>query len=249
MYFSEPQPTAADLHFQIFGIPVRVSPWFWLGTAIFGWGLVDGDPKKFLIWEVAVFLSILVHELGHALVMRGMGDRPHIVLVFLGGLAVGRAGRSSKDQILVSAAGPFAQIMLAALTIGIVRASGHSFPYQIPFWRDDWYDLNGIHLPELPYDGLNFFLFCIVWPSIVWAVINLVPVFPLDGGQIARAALSLVNPFEGVRWSLMLSIAAGAAVAFYGFKIQQPYMGMMFALLAYDSYNTYQQIGGGWRRY
>jgi Zn-dependent protease len=246
VYFAEPQPTPFDLNFRLMGIPVRVSPWFWLGSAIFGYGVTEGDPRKLFIWEVAVFLSILIHEMGHAVVIRHIGEWPRIVLLFLGGLAIGSGGRSSREQIAISAAGPAAQILLAILTIGAVRASGHMYPWQIPFWPEDWYDLNGQHLRPLPYEGLNLFLGYIVWPSIVWALLNLIPVWPLDGGQIARAVLSLMNPRGGARQSLLLSTVAGGAMAVYGFSRHEPYLGMMFAALAFDNFQTYQGIRPRW---
>ena len=240
MYFSEPQPTPFDLNFSLLGIPVRVSPWFWLGSAIFGYGVTQGDLQMMFLWEIAVFLSILIHEMGHAVVIRHFGELPRVVLVFLGGLAIGGGGRSSRQQIAISAAGPIAQILLAVLTIAAVRASGHAYPHEIiggiPFWNNNWYDLEGRGLQEIPYYGLRVFVEFLVWPSIVWALINLVPVWPLDGGQIVRALMSIFSPREGVRQSLLVSAIAGAAVAVYGFKEGQPFLGMMFAALAFDSF-------------
>jgi stage IV sporulation protein FB len=250
MYFSEPQPTQFDLQFSLLGIPVRVSPWFWLGSAIFGYGITQGDPRQLFLWEIAVFISILVHEMGHAVMIRYFGESPRVVLMLMGGLAMGGGRRGSGEQIAISAAGPVAQILLAVLTIALVRAGGHEYPSHvvggIPFWNNSWYDLEGRGLPELPFEGLQTFVGYIVWPSIVWAVLNLVPVFPLDGGQIARAVMASWNPRDGVRQSLLVSAIAGAAIALYGFKQQQPYMGMMFAALAFDNFQTYQMTRGRW---
>ena len=68
-----------------------------------------------LTWIVAVFLSILIHELGHALVMRAYGFRPWITLYGLGGqasydlpLCVHVEGIGALAQVLISAAGPAA---------------------------------------------------------------------------------------------------------------------------------------------
>jgi stage IV sporulation protein FB len=246
VYFTEPQPTPFDLNFSLSGIPVRVSPWFWLGSAIFGWGITAGDPQKLFLWEIAVFISILVHEMGHAVVIRHFGEWPRVVLMLLGGLAIGGGHRTPRQQLAISAAGPLAQILLAVLTIAIVRATGHQYPWVIPFWNNDWLDLNGQGLPEIPFAGLNQFVGYLVLPSILWAVINLAPVFPLDGGQIARALMSMWNPRDGVRQSILISIVAGAVLALYGFQRGQAYLGMMFALLAFDNFQTYQSIRGRW---
>ena len=61
--FQPPPPTQYDLRFAIAGIPVRVHPLFWLITILFGF---SADLIQLLIWVFVVFVSILVHELGHA---------------------------------------------------------------------------------------------------------------------------------------------------------------------------------------
>jgi Zn-dependent protease len=79
MFLAEPQPTAFDLRFQIFGFPVRVHPAFFLMPLILGGGLLQGDNPgstgvNFLVLTAVFFVSILVHELGHALAMRFYGE-------------------------------------------------------------------------------------------------------------------------------------------------------------------------------
>jgi stage IV sporulation protein FB len=249
VYFGEPQRTNFDLNFSLLDVPVRVSPWFWLGTILLGYNGTHGDPKLLLIWIAAVFLSIVVHEMGHAIAIRHFGGRPWIVLLLLGGLAFDDRGRRTHfEQIVISAAGPLAEIALALLTILLVRVSGHQFPMEIPFWPAQFPDLVGIEQPMLRSLYLNVFIADLTWISIVWAVINLIPVFPLDGGQIARAALSWANPRDGLRQSLWLSVIAGGAMAWYGFSRREPYMGIMFGALAFDSFQTLKSFtGGGWR--
>ena len=76
--FGTVAPTPFDLKFSIFGIPVRVHPLFWLVSVIMQWNV--HDPRTTLIWVVCVFVSILIHELGHALTAKSYGWPPHIVL-------------------------------------------------------------------------------------------------------------------------------------------------------------------------
>ena len=101
-------PTEFDLRFSMFGIPVRVHPLFWAVSAFMGWN--PNDIKMTLIWIACVFVSILVHELGHALTARYFGWPPEIVLYHFGGLAMFQpySGMTTKRSIIVSAAGPFA---------------------------------------------------------------------------------------------------------------------------------------------
>ena len=71
MLFTEPNRTPYDLRFNLFGIPVRVHPLFWLVAAILGAGS-DPDPIELLLWIGTVFVSILIHEMGHALAARAL---------------------------------------------------------------------------------------------------------------------------------------------------------------------------------
>ncbi len=237
MLLGEPPPSPADLHFRLLGIPVRVHPFFWLVALLLG--LSIRDPIGLLVWVVAVFLGILVHELGHALTMRAFGLHPWITLYGLGGLASynpGQAGyrrvSATGPQILISAAGPGAGFVLAALVVGVLLAAGKQVGliYQPPFnWLPGVRDVVGsAALTEL----INNLLFI----SIVWGVINLMPVYPLDGGQIAREVLLAVNPRGGIEQSLVISLITAAALAVYGITVGSIFMLIMFGYLAYGSY-------------
>ena len=96
MFAAEPAPTQFDLHFRIAGFPVRVHPLFWLMTLMMG--ARDDDPMTLLIWIGVVFLSILVHELGHALTMRYYGQDARIVLYMMGGLAIPESSRGEEAR-------------------------------------------------------------------------------------------------------------------------------------------------------
>ena len=125
MLIGEPPRTQGDLNFVLFGFPVRVHPFFWVISLLLG---ISGDPKPelVLIWVAAVFVSILVHELGHAFAIRRYGGQAWITLYGMGGLASSNeANRTPKAQILISAAGPAAGFVLAAAVLVAIRLSGH----------------------------------------------------------------------------------------------------------------------------
>ena len=105
---NEPSPSQGDLHFSLLNIPVRVHPMFWLMGLILGSGGSRG-LQPVVLWVVAVFVSVLVHEMGHALVIRALGVQPWITLYGMGGLTSHQGGRfRPQTQILVSLAGPAA---------------------------------------------------------------------------------------------------------------------------------------------
>src|SRR5690606_844441 len=81
-------PSPYDLRFQIAGIPIRVHPLFWLGALVLGMRL---DSATLILWMIVVFCSVLIHELGHALMMRYFGQSPHVVLYLMGGYASPRS--------------------------------------------------------------------------------------------------------------------------------------------------------------
>jgi len=95
MLFEPPPDTRFDLRFSLAGIPIRVHPLFWIVAVLFG--LSGGGLLYLMIWVAVIFVSIVVHEIGHAVRMRSYGQSPRIVLHGPGGVApcqpVGRYGK------------------------------------------------------------------------------------------------------------------------------------------------------------
>lgn len=246
MLFQQPPPTRYDLRFSIAGIPVSVHPLFWLIALLLG---STGDILLVPIWVLVIFASILVHELGHALAFRRYGQRSQIVLHFAGGLTIpepvywGRGianvALTPNQQIFISLAGPGAGFLLAALVIVFVVAIGGSI---VTTWL-----LGFIPLPlpaALPFGGriLNVIVTLLLYVNVFWGLINLAPVYPLDGGNVTRYALLQADPADGIRKSLWVSVIAGALVAFVGLLfLRSIFMGLMFALLAFQSYQSLQR--------
>ena len=253
---AEPARTPYDWRFSIFGFDVRVSAWFWLAALIISAPLNAGGIQALLAGMAAMFVSILIHELGHTFAFRRFGQSSHIVLYHFGGLAI-PTSRSSpwganttridpQAQIMISAAGPAAQFFSAILLIFLVNAVGYAVPMM---------DLVARFTPEQTGNVIDSiaarsFLMFYSYISVWWALLNLLPVFPLDGGQIARNLLYLfAHPSVAVPYSLMLSVAAAAAAAFWGFSRGDHFLLIMFGLLGYSSYQQLQmyQGPGRWR--
>ena len=234
MLIGEPGATAADIHFRCFGIPVRVHPLFWAVALLLGMRL---PPKIALLWVVAVFLSILVHELGHAFAFRHFGAEPRITLYGLGGLAsADYVHPTPKAAILIALAGPAAGFLLALLLVSALVASGHGVGF------------SGL-LPVV--DGDDFgspILFSLVTFLLVinvfWGLLNLLPVYPLDGGQIARELFTMHDAGRGIVRSLWLSSVTAVAVAVLALMAGQLLPAFLFGYLAYWSYRTQQAYSG-----
>lgn len=256
MLLAEPQPTPADLRFSCAGIPVRVSAWFWVASALFGWGvcrsLAGGDQRELLrylvMWIGAVFVSILLHEMGHALAYRFFGQATQIVLYHFGGLtapmAWGRRGAQSPGaRFLISAAGPGAQLAFAALIVGGLRASGVAVPFPLV----DLGERLGLGEGR-PIESR--FVFALVWfllqVNIFWPILNLMPVPPLDGGHMVRDGLLVVGVDDAPRIANVIGMIAGGIVAWWAYTRGEPYIGIMFAMLAVACFQNASD-GNRWR--
>ena len=259
MFSSEPPRTAYDLHFRIADIPVRVHPLFWLAALILGtagdWdaqGNVNPEAgMQLLIWTGVLFVSILVHELGHSFVMRYFGQLPRIVLYMLGGLAItdtesnyGRraAGRRTpQQQILISLAGPGAGFVLAGATVALLVSLGGQFQFDLtapPFFSYSP-PPNAVRPLQIMIGGLLSF-------NIFWGLVNLLPVIPLDGGQVARELFEMADHWNGLVRCLWLSVITGVVVAAASWLfLHSVFMALLFASLAASNYMTLQQISGG----
>jgi stage IV sporulation protein FB len=96
--------------------------------------------------------------------------------------------------------------------------------------------------------NLNHLVDLMLQINLYWPLINLLPVLPLDGGQIAMQVLVQQDPWAGTQRALWLSVIAGGAMALFALLIMHQTLTMMlFASLAVSSYVTLQQMGGGGR--
>jgi len=237
-------PTRYDLRLSVAGIPVRVHPLFWLIALLFG---SSGSLVLIPIWILVIFVSILVHELGHALAFRRYGQRSRILLHFAGGLTIpepvswgggyANVGLTANQQIFISLAGPGAGFLFAALLIAIVLVTGGSVS---TFWLLGFIPILNVGMP-VGGPFLAAVVTMLLGVNIFWGVINLMPVYPLDGGSVTRNVAVQVDPIDGIRKSLWLSVVAGAIVALVGLLfLGSLFLALLFGLLAFQSYQALQ---------
>jgi len=248
MFLFEPSRSDFDLNFRLFGVPVRVHPTFWLFGAILGWHFLDLGVEYLLLWIGCMFVSILLHEMGHVCMGLIFGRPSHVVLYAMGGLAIGDFQvRGRWRRIAISFAGPAAGLLLYALIRLIVV-----------------YLVDPAALANQP--ALAACISMLLWMNLVWNVFNLLPIWPLDGGHISRELCSGLFPGHGIRLSLGLSfLLAGVAAAYslfvgyqrtewwYPLSIDPRFAGFFFALLAVESFMRLQQAArlrreDGWER-
>ncbi len=203
-------------HIHIGGVPVRIDWSFWLLAVLLGYGAREG--WLLVAWVAIVLVSILVHELGHAFTLRAYQQRPSITLYAFGGLTVASGThRSRAESIIVSVAGPLSALLLLGLPAYLLKDST---------WAQQTYERSVI-------------VHDIAWVNIVWSVLNLMPVLPLDGGNIAAAAL-------GEREARILSIVVAGVGAVYLFETGNQFGGtfaMLFALMNFAALSQQRRPG------
>lgn len=177
------------IRFAVAGFPVTVEPWFFLVAWMLGYGAIPDLPGQ-AVWIAAVFVGVLLHELGHAAAARRLGARPEITLHAMGGLTSWRPLRpmTTWQEVGVTAAGPAVGITVGVLLIAaqVALAPGGMAARAIDF---------------------------AVWVNLGWGVLNLMPVLPLDGGTIVAAAAGAVAGRNGRLAARVLSVALTLALA------------------------------------
>lgn len=234
------------LSFNLFNIPVRIQPLFWLGAFIIGGGFhIQGREGLIIVAlaMVAILISIMVHELGHALTSRKLTRvNPSIELVAFGGFASPNTHLSRRETFFVTWAGPLAGFALFLLTVlffigkfgpsdGVHFAAVVTFP-----WTEGRLsDL--VVISQLNPYALSF-LQMMLWANFWWNAINLLPVFPLDGGRVYASIEDSALKIHRV--GLITAGLAALAAIFFQFIIGA----ILFGFLAYQNYQQIQAIHG-----
>lgn len=175
---------------RVFGIRVGASPsWFvvlFVTILLLSQSYQDGavfDPTTAYVLAVIaaglVFLSILLHELGHAFAARREGIQVlGVDLWFFGGVAkLSRDARTPGEEARVAAAGPFVTLLVLAASVGVAAASAGG----ASVWEAIRLNVGS----DDPVFAVSTWLASV---NAFLLLFNLVPAFPLDGGRLARAA-------------------------------------------------------------
>ena len=209
------------LSFRLFRIPVTVYPSFLLIALALGW--FSGFTRFDLMaaWVVIVFVSIVVHELGHALTARGFGAQVEVELNGLGGLT--RWGNTDAE--------------LAPGRRAIVAAAGSASGFL--FGGGVWVVSQSLG----PFFGLGgFAVRLVIYVNVVWGLLNWLPIRPLDGGHLLTALLAKVAPRRGEAVARVLfTVTAGLALV-AAFRLQLIFVGILAGWMLLN------ELGMGQRR-
>ena len=202
--------------FRLFGVRVYLH-WWWFVFAAFELALRSRAYTSYT-WNVAEYLAlfaiVLLHEFGHALACRQTGGKAdEIILWPLGGVAFVRPPPRPGAELWSIAAGPLVNVVLLPVILGLIRArTGLGWGAESADFRH--------------------FLQALFWINAGLLAFNLLPVYPLDGGQILRSLLWFaVGRARSLQIATILGIA-GVVVLAGGLLWLQPHRWLFTLLLA-----------------
>lgn len=213
--------------FTVLGFPVKVELTFLILAALFAFqdfGHTWESNVAALMRAPLLFAAILIHELGHALAIRKLGyGNSQILLWGMGGLCMNRAHYSDKDGLLITLAGP-----AAGLAVGL--------PALAALW---WLPIPGALLASM----LSF----TVYVTVGWSLLNLLPIFPLDGGRALMYGLRLglkMDKDRSARVAGLVGLVILAPLALWAL-----YLGQVWSLLVlfFIGQSTWQTWKHGYR--
>lgn len=211
-----PTPTPLDLRWRMLGVPVRVHPTFWLFSAMFGWMWVQLGFVYVLVWIGCTFVSFLLHELAHAFTSKAFGEPAHVVLYSMGGLAMGNFHHlRGWQRIAISLAGPAANFILFGIALAVDSAIHGNLEMRriFRFGIEFGFEPRFITVPGAIIGFIKM-------TNLFWGLFNLLPVYPLDGGQVAREVCIGAAPRQGLKISLVLSLLVAVGIAIYSLVVK-----------------------------
>jgi Zn-dependent protease len=206
---------------KIFGIPVTVQPFFFLVIGLLGYN--RNLPFEFLIeWIIVALISILAHEFGHALTVRAFGMSPQILIYGFGGLTSWTDDKriSPLKHIAISLAGPFAGFLFG----GAVYLSAWKLP-----------DLFAGPLGDQAYRDLLF----VNWG---WGIFNLLPVLPLDGGNVAYSIEQWVTKKQSGVITRVVSLIVAGGIGLWALSIGWVWVVLLMGFFAWSNGSALFQL-------
>lgn len=193
-------------------IPITIQPLFIVVALWIGY-MITQDIAATIVVAGIIFISILIHEFGHALTARAFKQTPSITLQLLGGLTERRGPPLKKwQEFLIVLNGPLAGLLLSFL----------------------FYQLNLIHPSGFFVIGFQI--------NLIWTIFNLLPVLPMDGGQLLRITLEKIFGFKGLKAAMLISLLIASAITLLAFVTGEFFIGVILAIFAFESYKGFVHL-------
>lgn len=211
--------------FRFAGIDVYLHfSWFLLAA----WQLTSrvhgySSPAWAVYEYLALFAIVLMHEFGHALACRQVGGQAdHIVLWPFGGIAFVRPPARPGAELWSIAAGPLVNVILLPVLFGL-----RAFAAQVG-WAET--------MPDV-YQLIRMTTYI----NVALLIFNLLPIYPLDGGQILRSLLWFaVGRIVSLQIAVVVGVIGGGLLAIYALFTMSLWLGILAVFLL-------TQAAAGWR--
>ncbi len=211
---------------EIGGISVRVDPTALLIMALIRWGgSPDVEMSSIVAFALVAVASIIVHELGHAFAFKAFGHRTHVLIYGMGGLtsSVGGTPKGTRApdltparDLVVDVAGPLAGFALgAAVYLG-------------------WDAPASALASEVRFD--------ILFATFAWGLLNLMPIYPLDGGQALLAILRAAKVSNADRTVRVISIGVAGVGGVLAYKYLGTFTGLFALFFAAQNLSDLRQM-------
>jgi stage IV sporulation protein FB len=199
---------------------LKISPFFFLMAAFIGF-INSLNLYGTLLWIIVIFLSIIVHEMGHALFFRLFGLNVHVELTLFGGVTYPKGGRLSlPKEFITTLAGPvfgFGLFILASLLLASHSVTDPTILYLLNITR---------------------------LINLIWTVLNLVPVLPLDGGQLLRIVFEFFGGYEARQKAFVASMCIAFLAGLVFIFMQLYIISVLFFMFAFQNYEVAKQLKG-----
>ena len=179
------------------------------------------------LWNVAeylaLFMIVLLHEFGHSLACRQTGGQANLIVLWpLGGVAYVAPPQRPGAQLWSLAAGPLVNLMLAPLLYGALWLAAS----------------NG--LADTHPDFVDW-LSMVNWINAVLFIFNMLPVYPLDGGQILRSLLWFwCGPATSLLVATSIGFIGGAGLVAYGIFVGSIFTVVMAGFLLFTCWKSFR---------
>ena len=196
-------------------IPILIHPFFWIFAGILGW-LASGTFMGMLIWVGIIFFSVLFHEFGHALTALCFKQEARIQLIALGGVTMFDGPKLKFwQQFLITLNGPLFGFLIFLGATGLLQLNLSPLLFKI------------VKATQIA--------------NLFWTIVNLLPVLPLDGGQLLRIVLEGFFGVRGFKAALLIGAIIAVSISLYFFLIQAYLIGAFFFLFAFQSFDSWRK--------